>query len=769
MKCIFIKRKYLIITIFLLALSLINTLSAHADGWKYYNTGDTEFATGSFQRRNGWHTAEFEFDTVQVFASLDNPKKTTITNPQPGEDYPLLVFTFAGAGYTPMEADFSYTTSKDIMLDNSLIGHVYTTYSNLGFTQIAKFDSPNAELVRTYENITIESSVSYYLQFGSVDLTKRPQITVRRTATLDGHEYTLYNAGTPYLHSDLSTYDMTGYVLGGPITWPSDGMYGLTRLTEPGIPNNGVYIKNSAAISGKKPKAPAGPVTVRYLDENQQPIHDEKKVYGLVGNPYDASTDEYKLTIDGYSLDESKLPANALGTFTSNGQIVTYNYTKNKAAAKDVTIRYVDQEGNQIHDPKTISGFVGDSYDASSDEYKLVIDGYTLDETKLPENISGALSDQDQTVTFVYAKNQVKAKDVTVRYVDQQGKQVHDPQTISGFVGDSYDASSNEYKLAIDGYALDETKLPENINGVLSNQDQTVTFVYTKNQVKAKDVTVRYVDQQGKQIRDPQTISGFVGNNYDASSEKYKLVISGYSLDEKKLPQNIKGTFSDKEQSVTFVYAKNQVKAKDITVHYVDSKGKQIHVPQTISGSIGDSYDASVDKYKLAITGYSLDEKKLPENIKGLFSDKEQSVTFVYKKIDDPVPAKKGTVIAQYIDETGTPLIPEEAQSGSLGEKYTTKAKSIDGYELIQSKLPENADGFFTEKPITVTYVYAKQQKPVITDKTTHTPTGKETLSTYSNTLLPKTGENKSIVLTLLGLVILIFAGVFIYRRKNNQ
>ncbi|OJG77731.1 hypothetical protein RV10_GL002262 [Enterococcus pallens] len=596
---------------------MINTLSAHADGWKYYYIGDTELSTGSNQRRNGWHTALYEFDTVQVFAYLNNPKKTAITNPQPGEDYPLIAFTFAGAGYTPMEADFSYTTSKDIMLDNSLIGHVYTTYSNLGFTQIAKFDSPNAELVRTYENITIESSVSYYLQFGSVDLTKRPQITVLRTATLNGHEYTLYNAGTPYLHSDLSTYDMTGYVLGGPITWPSDGMYGLTRVTEPGIPNNGVYIKDSAVISSKKTKAPAGPVTVRYLDENQQPIHDEKKVYGLVGNPYDASTDEYKLTIDGYSLDESKLPANALGTFTSNGQTVTYLYTKNKVAAKNVTVQYVDQEGKQIHDPQTISGFIGDSYDASSDKYKLAIDGYSLDESKLPENINGTLSDQEQSVTFVYSKNQVKAKDVTVHYVDQKGKQIHDPQTISGFIDDSYDASS--------------------------------------------------------------------------------------------------------------------------------------------------------DKYKLAINGYSLDESKLPENIKGIFSDKEQSVTFVYKKIDDPVTAKKGTVITQYIDETGTPLFPEEAQSGRLGEKYTTTAKSIDGYELNQSKLPKNADGLFTEKPITVTYVYAKQQKPVITDKSTPTPAGKEALSTYSNTLLPKTGENNSTVLTLLGLVILLLAGVFIYRRKKKQ
>ena len=117
------------------------------------------------------------------------------------------------------------------------------------------------------------------------------------------------------------------------------------------------------------------------------------------------------------------------------------------------------------------------------------------------------------------------------------------------------------------------------------------------------------------------------------------------------------------------------------------------------------------------------------------------------------------------MDEQGNTLAPEEAQTGVIGEAYTTKEKSLTGYTLVQSKLPTNATGTFTEKPITVTYVYAKQQKPVVTDKTTTTP-GSKTTTTANAAALPKTGEQHSILLTVLGSAILFIAGWFFYKEK---
>lgn len=79
-------------------------------------------------------------------------------------------------------------------------------------------------------------------------------------------------------------------------------------------------------------------------------------------------------------------------------------------------------------------------------------------------------------IKFHYVK--AKAADVTVKYVDENGKEIHTTQTISGNVGDSYDASTNVYKLAIDGYDLDVSNLPNNATGTLSDTSQTVTYYY---------------------------------------------------------------------------------------------------------------------------------------------------------------------------------------------------------------------------------------------------------------------------------------------------
>lgn len=79
------------------------------------------------------------------------------------------------------------------------------------------------------------------------------------------------------------------------------------------------------------------------------------------------------------------------------------------------------------------------------------------------------------------------------------------------------------------------------------------TYVWERR-VAAEDVTVRYVDSQGDEIRPSQNISGNIGDDYDASTSAYKLIIDGYTLDESKLPENATGTFSDQPQEVVYVY-----------------------------------------------------------------------------------------------------------------------------------------------------------------------------------------------------------------------
>jgi LPXTG-motif cell wall-anchored protein len=457
---------------------------------------------------------------------------------------------------------------------------------------------------------------------------------------------------------------------------------------------------------------PAADVTVEYVDTEGEEIHSPQTISGNVGDSYDASTEKYQLKIEGYTLDQSQLPENSKGMFSETAQTITYIYTKNPVPAVDVTVEYVDTEGNEIHASQKISGNVGESYDASTDQYKLLIDGYTLDESQLPENSKGVFSETAQTITYIYTKNPIPAADVTVEYVDTEGNEIHASLTISGTVGDSYDASTEKFQLTIEGYTLDESQLPENSKGVFGETAQTVTYVYTKNPIPAADVTVEYVDTEGEEIHSPQTISGNVGESYDASTKNYQLVIEGYTLDESQLPEKSKGVFSETAQTVTYIYTKNPVPAADVTVKYVDTEGNEIHASLTISGTVGDSYDASTEKFQLTIEGYTLDESQLPENSKGVFSEKAQTVTYIYTK--KTVPAADVTV--EYVDTEDNEIRPSQKISGTVGESYDASTDqyklSIDGYTLDGSQLPENSKGVFSETAQTVTYIYKKNPIP---------------------------------------------------------
>ncbi|WP_412767936.1 MucBP domain-containing protein, partial [Enterococcus gallinarum] len=326
-----------------------------------------------------------------------------------------------------------------------------------------------------------------------------------------------------------------------------------------------------------------------------------------------------------YSNVDTSVPGSYVAIFMARQATYSVNTTHvvhvivDPASVGEVTVKYVDTDGNEIHQVQSLTGAVGETYDTTTTDYQLAIDGYTLDSTQLPDNMTGTFSDTAQTVTYVYTKDPIHAADVTVEYVDNEGNQIHESQTLKGNIGDKYDANTPDYQLTIDGYTLDSTQLPDNMTGTFSENAQTVTYVYIKDPVPAADVMVEYVDNEGNQIHEPQTLSGNIGEKYDVSTPTYQLTIDGYTLDTNQLPDNMTGVFSDTAQTVTYVYIKDPVPAADVTIEYVDNEGNQIHESQTLKGNIGEKYDASTPTYQLTIDGYTLDATQLPDNITGVF------------------------------------------------------------------------------------------------------------------------------------------------------
>lgn len=97
----------------------------------------------------------------------------------------------------------------------------------------------------------------------------------------------------------------------------------------------------------------AQPVTVKYVDENHQPIADDQIITGYVGDSYNAAETPYKVdTLTShnniYQLVTTQLPTNATGLLGNEAITVTYVYRKVATTADNATVivNYVDRDSH---------------------------------------------------------------------------------------------------------------------------------------------------------------------------------------------------------------------------------------------------------------------------------------------------------------------------------------------------------------------------------------------------------------------------------------
>ncbi len=153
-----------------------------------------------------------------------------------------------------------------------------------------------------------------------------------------------------------------------------------------------------------------------------------------------------------------------------------------------VTAKYVNTENQEIAPAEVLSGSVDTAY---STEAK-AISGYTL--TVTPANANGLYTESAQEVVYIYEKVvtptpteapkptdtpepsvlPATAGKVLVSFVDENNQQIADPVELKGEIGENYQATAKE----IAGYKLKEK--PKNLTGQFSQEEQKVTFVYSK-------------------------------------------------------------------------------------------------------------------------------------------------------------------------------------------------------------------------------------------------------------------------------------------------
>ena len=254
--------------------------------------------------------------------------------------------------------------------------------------------------------------------------------------------------------------------------------------------------------------------------------------------------------------------------------------------------------GEDVNETK----YYGDPYQTSP--LTNIPEGYELVGT--PSNAEGTIEDSDIVVNYYY-----KLKDVTltVKHLEEGTNTPLTNDIIENKkYGESYTtAKSNDIP---DNYELVTT--PENVSGTIK-ENLTVTYYYKKKAEPIKpigQITVRYVDEEGKEIEEAITSQKEVGNTYTSSAKE----IEGYILKQKPTTESY--TYQEGEQIVTYIYSRIKLK--------VETKVKGIG--GTIEGAEEVLYgnDSTKDKIKItADKGYLIDKVTINGKEIGIPSNSE--------------------------------------------------------------------------------------------------------------------------------------------------
>ena len=349
-------------------------------------------------------------------------------------------------------------------------------------------------------------------------------------------------------------------------------------------------------------------------------------------------------------------------------------------------------------------------YDASNNEIT-----YTLTE------INGNLTYYDATVdsTGRIVTNTNKYGKVTVHYYimntdgtttttrvpSTSGVEVQDV-IIEGKEGEEYHTTwANNVN---EKYELVTSKLPTNATGTIEkyNEEKPQEVIYYYRLKPAK-VLINYLekdedtdDSNNVVLSSQEQITGYVDDSYNTDTDHRKETIEkdGKTYTLVSDSGNKTGNMTLQDITVTYYYLQN-TKA---TVRYVERNPetheivKDLEEPTVKEGLVGDKFVTTSKDF----VGYKLVES--PEKTTIEMTKEEQTLIYYYE------PVYTG-LIENHIDDKTGKVLYTETHDVQVGEDYDIPSKEFEGYDLVESKLPENAEGTMGEELVTVNYYYIKK------------------------------------------------------------
>ena len=341
---------------------------------------------------------------------------------------------------------------------------------------------------------------------------------------------------------------------------------------------------------------------------------------------------------------------------------------------------------------------------------------YTLTEE---EKTEGDLRYYDSIVTDKTVTNTNKYGKVTVhhyimntdgsltttRVPDVNGTEIPDV-VIEGKEGAPY--TTAEANNINEKYELVAERLPANATGTIEkyNEEKPQEVIYYYRLKPAK-VLINYLekdedtdDSNNLVLTAQEKIDGHVDDVYNTDTDHRKETIE---KDGKKYTLvsdsgNKTGNMTLQDITVTYYYLQN-TKA---TVRYVERNPetheivKDLEEPTVKEGLVGDEFVTNSKDF----VGYKLVES--PEKTTIEMTKEEQTLIYYYE------PVYTG-LIENHIDDKTGKVLYTETHDVQVGEDYDIPSKEFEGYDLVESKLPENAKGTMGEELVTVNYYYIKK------------------------------------------------------------
>ena len=293
----------------------------------------------------------------------------------------------------------------------------------------------------------------------------------------------------------------------------------------------------------------------------------------------------------------------------------------------------------------------------------------------------------------------------TNKVPDTTGTEIPDV-IIEGKEGDPY--STEEASNVSEKYELVEDATVGETEGTIEKynekEPQEVIYYY---RLKPAKVIIHYLEKDGdaddsnnQVLATNEQIDGHVDDSYNTDTEHRKETIEKdgrtYTLVENS--GNTTGTMTLQDTNVTYYYLQNtkatvRYVARDPETHEII---KDLETPYTEEGLVGDEFVTHSKDF----LGYKLVES--PEKTTIKMTKEEQTLIYYYE------PVYTG-LLENHIDDKTGKILYTETHDVQVGDNYKIPSKNFAGYDLVESKLPNNAEGTMGEELITVNYYYIKK------------------------------------------------------------